>query len=158
MVPLISEKDVRIPMRVLIIGNGAREHAIAKKLAKEEVELVAAMAKLNPGIATLCSNVDLFDLNKPENYAKYKDVDIAFIGPEAPLAVGVADYLEGIDVPTVGPLKDSAKLEWSKAYARTVLAENGIVGNPKYRICKTQADVKEFLDKQHRPQVPLLKP
>jgi len=135
-------------MKVLVVGNGAREHAIAKKLAEEPIELSAAMAKLNPGIAALSTNVDLFDLNKLENYSKYKDVDIAFIGPETPLSFGVADYLMDMGVATVGPVKATARLEWSKAYAREVLTDNGIKGNPDYKICHNMNEVKEFLDKQ----------
>ena len=134
-------------MKVLVVGNGAREHAIAKKLSQEPIELTAAMAKLNPGIAALSKHVDIFDLNKPENYAKYNDIDIAFIGPEAPLAAGVADYLTDLGVATVGAEKATARLEWSKAYAREVLTENGIVGNPAYKICRNMDEIKGFLDK-----------
>ena len=129
-----------------MVGNGAREHAIAKKIAEEQVELLAAMAKLNPGIAALSKQVDIMDLNKLENYSKYSDIDIAFIGPEAPLAVGVVDYLEEQGIPTVGPVKATARLEWSKAYARRVLTDNGIVGNPDYKICKNLKEIKDFLD------------
>ena len=135
-------------MKVLAVGNGAREHAIVKKLAQEPVEIVAAMAKLNPGIAALSKQVDIIDLNKPENYTKYRDLDMAFIGPETPLAAGIANHLIDMGIPTVGPVKETAKLEWSKAYARTVLNENGIQGNPEYKICKSISEVKEFLDKQ----------
>ncbi len=135
-------------MKVLVVGNGAREHAIAKKIAEEPVELTAAMAKLNPGIAALCRHVDIMDLNKPENYDRYNDMDMAFIGPEAPLAAGVANHLIEMGVPTVGAVKETARLEWSKAYARRVLTENGIIGNPDYRICKSLDDVREFLDVQ----------
>ncbi|MFC1803942.1 phosphoribosylamine--glycine ligase [Thermoproteota archaeon] len=134
-------------MKVLVVGNGAREHAIAKKLAEEPIQLTAAMTKLNPGIAALCEKVDIMDLNNLENYAKYRDIEIAFIGPEAPLAAGVANYLEKIGVPTVGAIKETAKLEWSKAFTRQVLHDNNIVGNPDYKICTTMSEVREFLDK-----------
>lgn len=134
-------------MRVLIVGNGAREHAIVKKLAEEPLEITAAMARLNPGIASECEKVDIMNLNKLENYAKYENIDIAFIGPEAPLAEGVANYLENMDIPTVGAVKEAAKLEWSKAYARQILSDNNIRGNPEYKICKTFDEVRDFLDK-----------
>jgi len=133
-------------MKVLVVGNGAREHAITKKIAEEPIELTAAMAKLNPGIAALSKQVDIMDLTKLKNYDKYEDIDIAFIGPESPLAVGVVDYLEEKGIPTVGPVKATARLEWSKAYARRVLTENNIVGNPDYSICTSLDEVKEFLD------------
>ncbi|TRO51068.1 phosphoribosylamine--glycine ligase [Candidatus Bathyarchaeota archaeon] len=135
-------------MKVLVVGNGAREHAIAKKLAEEPIVMASAMAKLNPGIASLCKQNEIMDINKPENYEKFRDVDIAFVGPEAPLAVGVANKLEEMGVPTVGAVKETAKLEWSKAYARSVLTKNNIVGNPEYKICRNLIEVKEFLDKQ----------
>jgi phosphoribosylamine--glycine ligase len=144
---LILPLIVVLPMKVLVVGNGAREHAIAKKLAEEPIELTAAMAKLNPGIAALCKKADIMDLNKPENYAKYRDMEIAFIGPEAPLAAGVANYLDKLGVPTVGAVKETAKLEWSKAFTRQVLHDNNIVGNPEYNICTTMSEVREFLDK-----------
>jgi phosphoribosylamine---glycine ligase len=133
-------------MKVLVVGNGAREHAIVKKIAEEQVDIYAAMGKLNPGIAVLSKEYELIDLVKLDNYAKYEDMDIAFIGPESPLAAGVTDYLMDMNVPTVGPVKASAKLEWSKAYAREVLDQNNITGNPEYRICRNIEEVKEFLD------------
>ena len=132
-------------MRVLLVGNGGREHALAKKLFQEDVELHAAMSSRNPGIAKLAKRVEIFDVNKPENFERFRDVDIAFIGPEAPLASGVSDYLSGIGVPVVGPSRDLAKLEWSKAFTRTFLKEHGIEGNPEFKICRSLDDVKDFL-------------
>ncbi|MBN2335460.1 phosphoribosylamine--glycine ligase [Candidatus Bathyarchaeota archaeon] len=136
-------------MKVLIVGNGAREHAITKKLAQEDIEITAAMAQLNPGIAGLCKSVELMDINSPEEYTRFKDVDIAFIGPEAPLATGVSDKLWEIGVPAVGPKKALAKLEWSKAYTRQALDDYKIKGNPDFAVCRSREDVKEFL-KEHR--------
>ena len=135
-----------VPMKVLVVGNGAREHAIAKKVAEEPVDLIAVMDKLNPGIASISKEFDIVNLNELDNYSKYNDIDIAFIGPEAPLAVGVVDYLQEMGVLTVGPNRAAAKLEWSKAYAREVLSENDIFGNPKYRVCRSVDEVREFLD------------
>jgi phosphoribosylamine--glycine ligase len=132
-------------LKVLVVGNGAREHAITRKLAMEAVEITAAMSKLNPGIAGLSQNVELMDIEDPVNYNRFKNVDLAFIGPESPLANGVSDKLWSLGVPVVGPKKALARLEWSKAYARSVLEENGIEGNPEYKICRDMADVEEFL-------------
>ena len=132
--------------KVLVVGNGAREHAIVKKLAQEDVEITAVMAKLNPGIAKLSKRVELMDINDPARYAGFKDHDLAFIGPEAPLAVGVSDTLIELGVTVAAPIKALARLEWSKAYAREVLDRNDIKGNPAFKICKTESDVREFLD------------
>lgn len=132
--------------KVLVVGNGAREHAIVKKLAQEDIEITAAMAKLNPGIAALSKRVEIMDINDVDSYAKFKGHDLAFVGPEAPLAVGVSDKLDELGVTVAAPMKALARLEWSKAYARQVLEENNLVGNPKFKICRTEEEVKSFLD------------
>lgn len=132
-------------MKVLVIGNGAREHAIAKKLHGDGAELTSAMAKRNPGIAAISKRIELIDINKPGHYNRFTGVDIAFVGPEAPLAAGIADALVAKGIPTVGPIKSLARLEWSKSYARMVLEKAGIPGNPAFKICRSIAEVRLFL-------------
>lgn len=132
-------------MKVLVVGHGAREHAIAKKLAQEDLELVAAMSRLNPGIAALSERVEVFDINDPAEYGRFRDVDLAFVGPEAPLAMGVSDRLWELGVPVVGARKALARLEWSKAYTRQVVQEHGISGNPEFAICRSAEEVDAFL-------------
>ncbi len=132
-------------MKVLVVGNGAREHAIAKKLRADGAELTSVMAKRNPGIASISKCVELIDINKPVDYDRFSGFDIAFIGPEAPLAAGIADVLVAKGIPTVGPVKSLARLEWSKSYARMVLEEAGIPGNPAFKICRSLAEVRLFL-------------
>jgi len=132
-------------MKVLVVGNGAREHAIAKKLAQEDLGLVAAMSRLNPGIAALSERVEVFDINDPAEYERFRDVDLAFVGPEAPLATGVPDRLWELGVPVVGARKALARLEWSKAYTRRVIQEHGIPGNPEFAVCRTAEEVDAFL-------------
>ena len=135
-------------MKVLVVGHGAREHAIAKKLAQEDLELVAAMSRLNPGIAALSKRVEVFDTDDPAEYGRFRDVDLAFVGPEAPLASGVSDRLWELGVPVVGARKALARLEWSKAYTRQVVQEHGIPGNPEFAICRSAEEVDAFL-KEH---------
>jgi len=132
-------------MKVLVVGNGAREHAIAKKVHADGAELVSAMSNKNPGIAALSKRVELIDINKPGDYDRFKEVDIAFIGPEAPLAAGITDHLNSMGIPSVGPVKNLAHLEWSKSYARNVLEENGIPGNPDFRICRDLFEIRTFI-------------
>ncbi|MGD2200937.1 MAG: phosphoribosylamine--glycine ligase [Candidatus Bathyarchaeota archaeon] len=133
-------------MKALIVGHGAREHAITKALSRSDVELQAAMSRMNPGIAALSEKVEIMDINEVEDYSRFGDVDIAFIGPEAPLAAGVTDTLEGMGVPVVGPSREAARLEWSKAHTRRFLEENGIEGNPEFSICRTRGEVEGFLE------------
>ena len=138
-------------MKVLVVGHGAREHAIAKSLAKSEVELHAAMGRRNPGIAALSKRVEVMDITDIGLYDRFGNVDIAFIGPEAPLAAGVTDHLNVMGIPVVGPTLETARLEWSKAFARQFLQDHGIEGNPEFSICSNLGDVREFL-KDH-PEV-----
>jgi phosphoribosylamine--glycine ligase len=133
-------------MKVLVVGHGAREHAIAKSLAKSEVELHAAMGRRNPGIASLSKRVEIMDITDTGLYDRFGDVDIAFIGPEAPLAAGVTDQLNEMGIPVVGPTLETARLEWSKAFARQFLHDHDIEGNPEFSICRNLRDVKEFLE------------
>lgn len=132
-------------MKVLVVGHGAREHAIAKKLAEEDVELHAAMSRRNPGIARLARRVEIIDLTRPESYGRFKGVDIAFIGPEAPLAAGVTDRLNEMGIPVVGPRRAMAKLEWSKAFTRCFLRDHGIGETPEFSVCRNLGDVRRFL-------------
>ena len=136
-------------MKVLVVGHGAREHSIAKKLAQEDLELVAAMSRLNPGIAALSERVEVFDIDDPAEYGRFKDVDLAFVGPEAPLATGVSARIWELGVPVVGPRKALAKLEWSKAYTRQVMQSHSIQGNPDFMVCRDAEDVDAFM-KDHR--------
>jgi len=132
-------------LKVLVVGHGAREHSIAKKLAEDGVELHAAMARRNPGIASLAKRVEIMDINDPTLYGVFSDLDIAFIGPEAPLAAGITDRLNELGVPVVGPSRATARLEWSKAFTRTFLEDHGIEGNPEFSVCRSSEDVRDFL-------------
>ena len=132
-------------MKVLVVGNGAREHAIAKALSRSDVELYAAMARMNPGIAGLSRETVMMDINDTGAYGRFRGVDLAFIGPEAPLAAGVTDALNEMGIPVVGPTKAAARLEWSKAYTREFVDEHGIEGNPDFAVCRSKAEVEKFM-------------
>ncbi len=132
-------------MKVLVVGQGAREHAIAKKLVEADIELHAAMSRRNPGIASISKRVEIMDITDTSLYDRFKGVDVAFIGPEAPLAAGVTDCLNRLGVPVMGPTLEAARLEWSKAFARQFLEEHGIDGNPEFRICRSLGEVGTFL-------------
>jgi phosphoribosylamine--glycine ligase len=132
-------------MKLLVVGNGAREHAIVKALASSEVELHSAMARRNPGIAGLSKETVIMDINDTGLYKRFEGVDMAFIGPESPLAAGVTDALNEMEIPVVGPTKAAAKLEWSKAYTREFLEEHGVPGNPDFAVCRSKTEVQEFL-------------
>ncbi|MFW9990554.1 MAG: phosphoribosylamine--glycine ligase [Candidatus Odinarchaeota archaeon] len=133
-------------MKVLLVGNGAREHAIAKAIASSErdIELISFISRKNPGITSLSSRVIT---GEPENFAKLEGTgaDLAFIGPEGPLARGVVDYLAEKEIPAVGPDASNSRLESSKVFCRELLSKYKIPVNPLYHVCKSNLEVEEAI-------------
>src|SRR5918996_986784 len=115
-------------MRVLLVGSGGREHALAWKLgvAAADVELHAAPG--NPGIATLgpCHPVRAEDGEGLLGLARELGVDLVLIGPEAPLVAGVADQLRQGGIAVFGPSAAAARIEGSKMFAKDVLRAAGV--------------------------------
>jgi len=134
--------------RVLIVGSGAREHAIAAALARSGAEILCFGSARNPGIAALCAQYavgKITDGAVVSTFAKEQGATLAVIGPEAPLAAGVADALWAAGVKTVGPTKSLARIESSKGFARELLAKHGIPGNPFFRRFDSMDGVEEVL-------------
>jgi phosphoribosylamine--glycine ligase len=138
-------------MRVLLVGGGAREHAIAATLVQAGAELFAVTPHANPGIARVAKEVRVMDVTRPEPIAQLARswaVAYAVIGPEAPLAAGVADAIRAIEIPVVGPSKAAARIESSKEFCRQLLARHGVPGAPKFasahRVEEVDARVREF--------------
>ncbi|MGQ4871252.1 MAG: phosphoribosylamine--glycine ligase [Candidatus Thorarchaeota archaeon] len=132
--------------RVLLVGNGAREHAIAASLHVADVELVARMSRNNPGIASISREVSIGPLDDFTSYPSLDGVDYAVIGPEAPLAAGVVDFLEGRGVPCVGPNKTAARIETSKVFARQLLSEVAPRANPQFGVARSKEDIAELIE------------
>ena len=137
-------------MNVLLIGSGAREHAIARAIdnSKKNSSLHCFASNINPGIADVCSGLILGNINDPKavvGYAKETSSTLAIIGPENPLASGVADALWDVGIKVVGPKKDLAQVETSKAFTRDLLKEYNIPGGPHYQTFDSMAGVDNFL-------------
>ena len=137
--------------KILVIGSGAREHAIVRALDRshQEKEIFCLASNMNPGIAALCDELLIGNFNDPDfvvNYTNEIGVTLAIIGPENPLENGVADALWGVKVKVVGPKKDLAKLETSKSFTRDLLREYNIPGGPQYQTFNSLAGVTEFLN------------
>lgn len=141
--------------KILLIGNGAREHAVAEALAKSPScpQIHAYGATKNPGIAALAHSYQIGKLDDKEAICAFAlgvKPDFAFIGPENPIAIGVADALLEKGIKSVAPLKTVARLESSKAFTRQLVQKYAIAGNPRFRVFRaensgTEEAIKNFL-------------
>jgi len=136
-------------MRILLIGSGAREHIIAKRLKDNSAtELFVFASTNNPGILELAEDLRVGDLKNNQEilkYATHVKPDIAWIGPEAPLSQGIVDLLVALDIDCVGPFKDLAQIETSKAFTRNLLVENNIPAYPKFKVFHSEEGLEEFI-------------
>ena len=139
-------------MKILLIGNGAREHCIAETFKKNpDNKIFSYIKSKNPGIVSLSEEFvlgDYSDLGKIEIFAKKIKPDFAFIGPEDPLGYGVVDSLSKMGISSVGPVKSLARLETSKSFTRILMKKYKIVGNPRFEIFTKEniSNAKNFLD------------
>ena len=115
-------------MRLLLIGGGGREHALAWKLTREEPDLELIAAPGNPGIGELgeCVPLNVLDLDGLEGIARERRVDLTVVGPEAPLEAGIVDRFRAAGLPIFGPTRAAARIETSKAFAKQLLLDEGI--------------------------------
>jgi phosphoribosylamine---glycine ligase len=138
-------------MKILVVGSGGREHAIASAISRSgrAVELVGFLGSANPGLLTLCKDWmigQLKDNKAVADYAWQQRADLVVVGPEVPLIAGLADELTMRGIPCVGPNKMLAQLEGSKAKLREVAARFAPDANPRYSVCHNRDEVKQFID------------
>lgn len=115
-------------MKVLIVGGGGREHAIAWKLAAEDSTLEILAAPGNPGIALLGRNakVAATDIEGLTALARREQVDLTIVGPEAPLDLGIVDHFRSMNLAVFGPTKTAARIETSKRFAKELMLSAGV--------------------------------
>ncbi|WP_439591288.1 phosphoribosylamine--glycine ligase [Microbacterium sp.] len=141
-------------MRILVLGSGAREHAIILALRSEDAPHEILAAPGNAGIARDATIVDL-DANDPvavADFAGTESVDLVVIGPEAPLVAGVADALRTRGIPVFGPGRAAAQLEGSKAFAKRIMDAAGVPTGGAVR-AQTREEVEAALDRFGAPHV-----
>ena len=141
-------------MKILVLGSGAREHAIILALRAETAEHEIFVAPGNAGIAQDATPVtlDMLDGAAVTSFANEHAVDLVVVGPEAPLVAGVADVLRAHGIPVFGPGKAAAQLEGSKSFAKRIMDAAGVPTGRAVR-ATTTAQVEAAFDDLGAPHV-----
>ena len=141
-------------MKILLLGSGAREHALARCLASDSATSELVVAPGNPGTAALATNLAIDPASPTEvvELATQMSADLVVVGPEAPLVAGVADAVRDAGIPVFGPGAGAARLEGSKAFAKEVMAAAG-VPTAETVVCTTEAELAAALDRFGAPHV-----
>src|SRR4051812_21389666 len=110
-------------MRLLVVGSGGREHALAEAIAQSPRETEIFAAPGNPGMTPLAQTVDIpaDDLISLRDFAKGNNIDLTVVGPEAPLVGGIAEAFWEADLKVFGPSRAAARIEGSKVFAKKVM-------------------------------------
>ncbi|MGV2922419.1 phosphoribosylamine--glycine ligase, partial [Streptomyces alfalfae] len=141
-------------MKVLVIGSGAREHALCRSLSLDPDVSELHCAPGNAGIAEVAEThqVDALDGTAVTALAERLGAGLVIVGPEAPLVAGVADAVRAAGIPCFGPSKEAAELEGSKAFAKDVMAGASVPTARSY-VCTTPEQVDKALDAFGAPYV-----
>jgi phosphoribosylamine--glycine ligase len=135
-------------MKILTVGGGGREHAAVEALYRSGAEIYAIMKNANPGIIRRAKAYKLVNERLIDDICEFAiehDVRVAFIGPEAPLEIGLVDALETIGVKCAAPTTDAARIETSKEFMRMLVTKYNIDGNLGYAIFDDAKDAEKYL-------------
>jgi len=141
-------------MNILLVGNGAREHAIAWRLSEHSgAKLFAYTSANNPGITSLCKKTggevlvgDIYNAQAIAKWAVGKKIELAFASPDAVLEAGVSDALIAAGIATASPIKAAARLEWDKSFCRNLMQKHKIDGCPRFGVFSDADQAADFID------------
>ncbi len=135
-------------MKVLTVGGGGREHAAVEAFHRAGSELYCVMKNANPGIIARAAKhllCDEKDVERVVAFAEENGVELAFVGPEAPLEVGLVDALEEAGIRCASPTKAAARIETSKAFMRRHVEDHGFAGIPSLACFVFAEDAEAYL-------------
>ena len=140
-------------MKVLLVGSGGREHALAWRIARSPSLTRLWVAPGNYGTASIATNLNVgASVEELAGAARDLAADLAVIGPEAPLADGLTDALAAVGIPAFGPTAAAARLESSKSFAREIIRAAGASG-PDFAVFTEESEALEFLRRNPGPRV-----
>ncbi|KAI3349250.1 phosphoribosylamine--glycine ligase [Clostridium botulinum] len=141
-------------MKLLLIGSGGREHALAWKLGKSQKVEKIFVAPGNGGTAThdKCENINITDIDELIAFAKKEGIDITIVGPEDPLTEGIVDEFKKENLKIFGPAKDGAMLEGSKSFSKDFMKNYG-VKTAEYATFTNVNEALEYLENCTYPTV-----
>jgi len=141
-------------MKVLVIGNGGREHALTWKIAKSKRVEEIYVAPGNAGTREIARNVDIdvIDIAGLIDFAREKEIDLTFVGPEAPLVAGIVDEFEKEGLKIFGPSKKAAQLEGSKVFSKNIMQKYGIP-TADYRVFTAAEEALDYIRLKGAPLV-----
>ena len=134
-------------MKILLIGSGGREHAIAWKINQSPKLEKLFIAPGNAGTKSIGTNVEIADtdIEALKNFALAREIDLTIVGPEAPLALGIVDVFAEAGLPIFGPTASAAKLESSKSFAKDVM-EKWDIPTASHKVFQDSEDANSYLE------------
>jgi phosphoribosylamine--glycine ligase len=150
----VNRADEFKEMKVLLVGGGGREHALAWKILADDPSTELICAPGNAGIAEICECIPIkpSDIESLLAFVKRNDVHLTIVGPEAPLEAGIVDFFKENDRTIFGPTRDAARIETSKAFAKQIMRD-AVVPTASATLHSDIASAKRAASRAHIPVV-----
>ncbi len=141
-------------MKILVVGSGGREHTLCWKIAQSKKVTKVYCAPGNAGTGLVAENIsiEVDEIDKIVDFCNEKNIDLAVIGPELPLTLGLVDILEKNGIKAFGPKASAAEIEGSKAFSKMIM-EKYDVPTAKYQVFTEYEEAKKYLDEVGIPCV-----